>query len=213
MEKGPIPLARDRAFFVILLPLTLPGEERRQDYASGIGSGRGAVKEARYYLNATNRNLTSFCGILNRDIIWNRFRSSECSTSNYRRCSLPLRNSLFFRNCRTMIIIRILQRSSHYFCICSTNICKVNGLTALLQLVCENGDCNGNEDGDDRNDDQELGQGKALVVVFLHVVSPFHLDLLVGIRIDRQTWFKGEYWNSILSYPGIASNPNIIIQK
>ena len=42
------------------------------------------------------------------------------------------------------------------------------GFLGLLQLGGEHGDGDGNQDGDDRDDDQQLGQGEALLVILLH---------------------------------------------
>ena len=178
-EKGPVPLARDRAFFVMM-----PSSSSRR----GVCLTLLLVDKCRGHSNTINLDPISeavgnygiICGI-------NATNCNACDVSYT--CILPIIDGLLFLECCSLGGIRICQSRSCNFCICSTNVRGINGLTAILKLVCENGDCDGDEDGDDRNDDQELGQGKALVV-FLHLVSPFHSDLLVGIRIDRQTWFQ-----------------------
>lgn len=102
-------------------------------------------------------------------------------------CRCAISKSDFIRSRGNRGLFR--QSCRNKLCISIADICLVNCLSGFFELCSENGDRDGNEDGDDRNDDQELGQGKALVV-FLHLVSPYHSDLLVGIRIDRQTWFQ-----------------------
>ena len=62
-------------------------------------------------------------------------------------------------------IFKILR---HNFGISGTDVGNVGGFAGLLELVGEYGDSDGDEDSDDRNNDQQLGQGKALVV-FLQI--------------------------------------------
>ena len=62
---------------------------------------------------------------------------------------------------------------SHGFSVGGTDVGDRRCITALLQLSGKHRDSNGNQDGDDRDDDQQLGQGKALIVVLLQFKSSF----------------------------------------
>ena len=65
------------------------------------------------------------------------------------------------------------QQQGHLLGIGGTQVGLVSCLTALLQLGGEHRDGDGGQDGDDRDDDQQLGQGKALIVVLLQFMSSF----------------------------------------
>jgi len=65
------------------------------------------------------------------------------------------------------------QIYGYSFSLSCTEVGDISRFTALFQLSGENRDCNGGQHGDDRNDDQQLGQGKALVVVLLQCMSSF----------------------------------------
>ena len=71
--------------------------------------------------------------------------SSDINASNISTGSLPLSLRLFQRNLCFDIVIRICQRRNCNFSISTTNICEVNGLTALLQLRCEHGNSYGGQ--------------------------------------------------------------------
>ena len=65
------------------------------------------------------------------------------------------------------------ENSGNRLSIKRTGIGFVSCLTALLQLGCEHRDCNCDEHGDDRHDDEQLGQGKAFAIVLPQWYSSF----------------------------------------
>ena len=100
---------------------------------------------------------------------YSALRAFNLGVNDRLRRGLPTIDSLTCRDfhCMTFTVIEILY---HNICISGTNVSSISCLTASLELICENRDGDSSENGDDRNDDQEFGQGKAFFVVLLQVL-------------------------------------------
>lgn len=141
MEKGPVPLAWDRAIFV-MPPLSLPGEEWWQGDASGsstccegYGHNVSCIRIHSYCECTSNSNITD-CNLTFFTI------NTSCKfVVNVPFCILLLDRTRRFCFFAGNEIVR------HCFSIGRTNISKVGRFTRSLQLSCEHGDCDGDEDG------------------------------------------------------------------